>query len=78
MLVLQQIKVLPAGAIFQIYDMNKLEVTGMVSRGDKSLIFDNVRDADNYYKIYQNFYVTLLDVRYIDAYEAVFEIFTRY
>lgn len=77
MLVLQQIAVLPAGATFQIFDMHKLEITGNVSRIDKSLIFDNVHDADKYYKMYQNFHVTLLNIRYIDAYDAIFEISVR-
>lgn len=77
MLVLQQIAVLPAGAAFQIFDLNKLEVTGSIALVDKSLIFDNVHDADKYYKIYQNFHVTLLNIRYIDAYDVIFEIFVR-
>lgn len=78
MLVLQQIAVLPAGATFQIFDMSKLEVTGSISHVDKSLIFDDVHDADRYYHIYQNFHVTLLNIRYIDAYDAIFEIFVRW
>lgn len=77
MLVLQQIAVLPAGATFQIFDMNKREVTGSIAHVDKSLIFDDVHDADRYYHIYQNFHVTLLNIRYIDAYDAIFEIFVR-
>lgn len=62
MIVLQQIQVLPAGSKFRIYDMNRFELEGEISRTDKSPIFNDVRDAERFHKIYSNFHVELLDV----------------
>ena len=61
MLVLQQIKVLPAGAKFKIIDEHRTEVMGKVAE-DYSLIFDNADIANRYYKIYSNFRVVNLDI----------------
>lgn len=66
MLVLQQIDVLPAGATFHIVDKDtyKIEVAGEKSKIDNSIIFETVKDADLYNKVYSTFRVSSIDVAY--------------
>ena len=60
MLVLQQIKVLPAGAHFVITDEGKEQTEGFISKSDGSIIFLSAYEADKYYKVYSNFRVAEL------------------
>lgn len=62
MLVLQQLKVLPAGSRFLICDLGNCELVGKIAESDKSIIFDSPYDADKYNKIYSTFKVTSLDI----------------
>ena len=62
MILLQLIKVLPAGSNIRIMDDNKPVLDAMIARSDKSLIFDDIRHSELYTKVYQNFHVELLDV----------------
>ena len=55
MLVLQQIKVLPNGARIVITDENKIVMEIKKATSDDSLIFDNVKDSELYYKVYSTF-----------------------
>lgn len=55
MLVLQQIKVLPAGAEIYIYDNDKLVLTCKKSNFDGSLLFSSVKESELYYKVYSTF-----------------------
>ena len=57
MLVLQQIKVLPAGSSFTIKDEERTELQGFISETDGSLGFLTAYESDKYYRIYQNFKV---------------------
>lgn len=62
MLVLQQLKVLPAGARFIICDMGNCELVGKIAESDKSIIFDSPYDAEKYNKVYSTFKVAELNV----------------
>ncbi len=62
MLVLQQIKVLPAGAHFIITDEGKKQTEGFKSESDGSIIFLSAYEADKYYKVYSSFRVAELGV----------------
>ena len=66
MLVLQQIDVLPAGAVFHIVDTAtyKVEVAGEKSKIDNSIIFESAKEADLYNKVYATFKVSGIDVSY--------------
>lgn len=55
MLVLQAVKVLPAGARIAITDEYKTEIEMMKANSDESLIFNNVSDSEKYYKVYSTF-----------------------
>lgn len=55
MLVLQQVKVLPAGALIFITDEGEEKLKFVKSEIDGSLIFDDVKDADCYNKVYSRY-----------------------
>lgn len=63
MLVLQQIKVLPAGAHFIITDEGYIQTEGYKSESDGSIIFLSAYEADKYYKVYSNFRVSELKAK---------------
>lgn len=60
MLVLQQVKVLPAGAHFIITDEGKTQTEGFISESDRSIIFLSAYEANKYYQVYSNFRVAEL------------------
>ena len=62
MIVLQQIKVLPKGCHIVITDEGRHEIKCMKSVFDNTLIFEDAKIADLYYKVYQNFHVAWIDV----------------
>lgn len=62
MIVLQQIKVLPKGCHIVITDEGRHEIECMKSVFDNTLIFEDAKIADLYYKVYQNFRVAWIDV----------------
>lgn len=55
MLVLQQVAVLPAGALIVITDEGKEKLKFIKATHDDSLKFDSVYDYELYYKVYSNF-----------------------
>lgn len=61
MLVLQQLKVLPAGSRFLICDMGTCKIIGKISESDKSLAFETAKHADTYYNVYSTFKVAQLN-----------------
>ena len=61
MILVQQLKVLPAGSVFKIYDKNRPVLEGMLSVFDKSVYFEDVNDSLKYQKIYAGFHVELVD-----------------
>lgn len=63
MLVLQQIKVLPAGAHFIITDEGYIQTEGYKSESDDSIIFLTAYEADKYYKVYSTFRVSELKAK---------------
>lgn len=71
MILLQQLKVLPAGAMFQVFDMHKEVLRGIISRTDKTCIFHDTATADLYYKVYSVFHVTLLSVELVDTDDVI-------
>lgn len=62
MIVLQQIKVLPKGCHVIITDEDRHKIECMKSVFDDSLIFNDVKTSELYYKVYQTFHVTYIDV----------------
>ena len=77
MIVAQQIKVLPAGCRFRIYDNHKFELAGSISQYDKSILWDSTNDAMRYDKVYSAFHVTLIDVVHDVAGDLNFIIYVR-
>lgn len=71
MLVLQQIKVLPAGARIVITDNKKIEIKCKKSEFDDSLIIDNPYESDKYYKIYSVFKCAKLTAYYIESIQDI-------
>ena len=61
MLVLQQIKVLPKGAEIIIYDGFDIVLDFKKSNVDGTPLFDDIRDADKYDKVYSTFKVHCLN-----------------
>ena len=73
MLVLQQIKVLPAGARIEITDCGKSVMEILKANSDESLIFNSAKESELYYKVYSTFrccelkaftFVGISDVKY--------------
>ena len=71
MLVLQQIKVLPAGARIVITDDRKIEIKCKKSEFDDSLIFYNADESDKYYKVYSVFRCAKLTAYYIESIQDI-------
>lgn len=71
MIVLQQIKVLPAGARIVITDDRRLEIKCKKSECDDSLIFYNAQESDKYYKIYSVFRCAKLTAYYIESIQDI-------
>lgn len=71
MIVLQQIKVLPAGARIVITDNRRLEIKCKKSECDDSLIFYNTQESDKYYKIYSVFKCAKLTAYYIESIQDI-------
>lgn len=61
MLLVQMLKVLPAGSTFKILDEYKPVMEANLSNYDKSIIFKNINDDLMYQKLYQTFHVELVD-----------------
>lgn len=61
MILVQVLKVLPAGADFTIFDMNRPVLTGSLTRSDKSIIWPDIDSDIRYQKIYGSFHVELID-----------------
>ena len=77
MIVAQQIKVLPAGCRFKIYDNHVSQLTGKISMYDKSILWDSTNDAMKYEKVYSTFHVTLIDAIYDVNGDLTFIIYVR-
>lgn len=61
MIVMQIMKVLPAGAHFKILDDNRPVLEGSIAMADKSVMFKDINDDLKYQKIFGKFHVTLID-----------------
>lgn len=62
MIVMQIMKVLPAGAHFKILDEHRPVLEGSIAMADKSVMFKDVNDDLKYQKIFGKFHVTLIDM----------------
>lgn len=64
MILVQVLKVLPAGADFSIFDMNRPILTGHIARSDKSIMWPDIDSDIKYQKMYAGFHVELIDKVY--------------
>ena len=61
MIVMQIMKVLPAGAHFKILDEHRPVLEGSIAMADKSVMFKDINDDLKYQKVFGKFHVTLID-----------------